>query len=424
MSLRIAHFVQRYPPALGGSEAYFARLSRYLASRGDRVTVFTTCADALESFWLAGRASFPPGIGQLDGVEVRRYPLNFRFRCRRWLLKPLSLIPHRGWQCLTMSCNPISWSLWREAGRLGGGFDVVHATALPYAFPILCARRLARRLGVPLLVTPFLHLGDPRDPRDATRRAYTAPALMALVRSADIVFAQTPSEADVLAAHGVPPARIVLQGMGVDDSCTDGDRWGVRQSWKVDPEEVIIGHLANNSVEKGTVDLLRAAAILWQRGYRFRVILAGPEMPNFQRFWRDFAWASQVVRLGRLTEEEKRDFFAGIDVFALPSQSDSFGLVLLEAWSNGVPNVAYRAGGIADVVRHGQDGLLARCGDVEGLADLLQRVVDHAGLRQCLGQAGQVRIASEFQWSDKLKLVRDVYLDCSKARAKVQATSL
>src|SRR5579884_911918 len=49
--MRVAHFVQRYPPALGGSEDYFARLSRYLAAAGDRVTVFTTTAVDLPAFW-------------------------------------------------------------------------------------------------------------------------------------------------------------------------------------------------------------------------------------------------------------------------------------------------------------------------------------------------------------------------------------
>ena len=74
--------------------------------------------------------------------------------------------------------------MWRrDAGRpWRSRFDVVHATAFPYAFPILCARRLERRLGVPFLLTPFLHLGDPANPRDATRRVYTSPALMALAR--------------------------------------------------------------------------------------------------------------------------------------------------------------------------------------------------------------------------------------------------
>ena len=75
-----------------------------------------------------------------------------------------------------------------------------------------------------------------------------------------------------------------------------------------------------------------------------------------------------MVRLGLLTDAQKRDFFAGLDVFALPSRSDSFGLVLPEAWANGAPVVGYRAGGVAWVIRHEQDGLLVKCGDVEGLA--------------------------------------------------------
>src|SRR5437588_1025559 len=86
--LRVAHFVQRYPPALGGSEAYFARLSRHLASVGDQVTVCTTAALDLEAFWSRRGRCLPAGATVLDGVEVRRYPL-LRWPGRRYLLKAL-----------------------------------------------------------------------------------------------------------------------------------------------------------------------------------------------------------------------------------------------------------------------------------------------------------------------------------------------
>src|SRR5580765_5634060 len=182
MAFRVAHFVQRYPPALGGSEAHFARLSRYSASCGDAVTVFTTTANALESFWSPRAATFSPGKNFVDGVTVRRFELSHRFRGRRWLLKPMSFVPHRSWQCLTVPCNPFAWEMWRAAGRQDHHFDVVHAAAFPYAFPILCARRLARRLGVPFLLTPFLHLGDLANSDDPTRRVYTSPAMISLAK--------------------------------------------------------------------------------------------------------------------------------------------------------------------------------------------------------------------------------------------------
>src|SRR5438876_10977481 len=87
--LRVAHFVQRYPPALGGSEAYFARLSRFLAAAGDPVTVWTSNALALEAFWSLRAPCLADGSTCEGGVEVRRYRL-WRFPGRRYLLKPLS----------------------------------------------------------------------------------------------------------------------------------------------------------------------------------------------------------------------------------------------------------------------------------------------------------------------------------------------
>jgi glycosyltransferase involved in cell wall biosynthesis len=268
---------------------------------------------------------------------------------------------------------------------------------------------MARRLGVPLVMTPFLHLGDLGDPSNRTRRAYTAPHFRYLLRAADRIFVQTAVEQSALQDLGISEERLHRLGMGVDaGECAGGDRWQAREAWGATPDEVVIGHLANLSEEKGTVDLLRAAAMAWQRSARFRVVLAGSEMPNFQRFWRDYPLAERVCRLGVLSAEEKRDFFAGIDGFALPSRSDSFGLVLLEAWANQLPNVAYRAGGVADVIRHEQDGLLVRCGDVEGLAGALERLLRSPQQRQRLGQSGWARLPIEFCWQEKLQLVQEV----------------
>jgi glycosyltransferase involved in cell wall biosynthesis len=296
----------------------------------------------------------------------------------------------------------------RDAGRYDGPLDAVHATAFPYSWPILCGLRLARRRGVPFLLTPFLHLGDPTDRSDRTRRRYTAQHLSWLLRQADRVFVQTRLEADAVRDLGVSTERVVLQGLGVDSAeCAGGDRAATRRSWGVNPDEVVVGHLANNSSEKGTVDLLKASKREWAAGHQFRLVLAGPEMPNFRAFWVGFGPKDRVTRLGVLTDAAKRDFFAGLDVFALPSRSDSFGLVLLEAWANGKPNLVFRAGGPAELVRDGGDGLQAACGDVAELAAKLGQLVANPELRKRLGEAGRQRIGTEFRWDDKLALVRD-----------------
>ncbi len=401
--MHLAHFVQRYPPALGGSEAYFARLGNYLAACGDSVRVWTTTAIDLEGFWRKGQRECPEST---EGQVLRFTPV--RFPARRYILKAASLIPIPVWQALTLPCNPICPGMWKSARQYAGPLDAVHATAFPYAFSIVCGLLLARRRSVPFLLTPFLHLGDPTNPRDPTRKQYTSRPFRWLLRQADRVFVQTPTERRMVLDLAVPEKRIILQGLGVDPTeCTGGNRDAARSRWCVSSHEAVIGHLANNSTEKGTVDLFKAAERLWKKGMEFRVVLAGPEMTNFRQFWETYGSNRRVTRLGVLTEEEKRDFFSGIDLFALPSKSDSFGLVLIEAWANGKPVVAYRAGGPADLVRDGIDGRLAPCGNVEALAECLIGLIQHSGSRAAMGAAGRDRVASEFRWEDKMKLVRD-----------------
>jgi glycosyltransferase involved in cell wall biosynthesis len=286
--------------------------------------------------------------------------------------------------------------------------DAVHAFAFPYSFPAVCGLRLARRLGVPFLLTPFLHLGDPANPADRTRPQYTTGPLAWLLQQADRIFVQTPSEEQAAVELGGSEQKVVLQGLGVDPSeCTNGERSTTRREWGAGPNDYVIGHLANLSVEKGSVDLLRA---LERLGPGIRVVLAGPEMSNFQQFWRGYARKDRVRCLGPLSDLQKHDFYAGIDAFCLPSRSDSFGLVLLEAWANAKPVVCYQAGGPADLVRDGRDGFLVPCGDIPALADRLAFLAQHPYRSARMGRGGRDRL-NAFDWSEKLTIVRDVLVE-------------
>jgi len=395
--MHLLHVIHRYPPALGGSEAYTARLGDYLADHGDKVTVYTSTANDLAAMWRLGPAEFASGR-KPGNPEVHRFaPL--RFPGRRYVAKALSLfgsVNHRGrW----MPCNPLLNSLRHHPGP--DQLDAVHGFAFPYANPLFAGLAIARRRKVPFFLTPFLHWGDPSNPGDRTRRQYTKKPLVALLHAADRVFVQTAGEAELTRTLGVPDSRIVLQGLGVDASeCTQGDRHLLRHQLDIPEQAVVVGHLANLSAEKGTNDLVEAFAGLPEDVV---LLLAGPRMANFKRPQR----RRNIVDLGPLSALEKRHFFAGIDVFALPSRTDSFGLVLLEAWANGVPNVAYRAGGPGELIRHESDGLLVPCGDMTVLHAVLQLLVADPMLRRAYGTAGRMRIAAEFTWPEKLALVRD-----------------
>jgi glycosyltransferase involved in cell wall biosynthesis len=385
------------------------------------VTVFTTTALDLP-FWSRKGAHTAAGWSEERGVRIHRSDARPIFG-QRLLLKLLSLLPLRGWQAWTRTSNPLAWEMKKLADTTPERFDVVHATAFPYLWPILCARRLARRLHVPFLLTPFVHTGDPEDPHDPVRAAFLHPTLVGLARTADRVFVQTENEWWALANASLSPERLVQQGMGVDlTECTGGDGDAARREWGVGEDAVVVGHLANKSREKGTVDLLEAATRAWAKGAEFVLVLAGPEMPNFHSAWPRFRHEQRIRLLGVLDERQKRNFFAALDVFALPSRVESFGLVLLEAWANGVANVAYRAGGVADVIRDGQDGELVRCGDLDGLARSLSRLEADRDRRRQYGAAGRERVRSEFRWQDKARIVEEVYEEVTGRRAPADFT--
>jgi glycosyltransferase involved in cell wall biosynthesis len=170
----------------------------------------------------------------------------------------------------------------------------------------------------------------------------------------------------------------------------------------------VVGHLANKSWDKGTVDLLDAADELWDKGASFVLVLAGPEMRSFTRRWTRARFPERVVNLGKLTDEERLDFFAAIDVFALPSCVESFGLGPLEAALNGAAVVAYDHGGPSQIFRHQESALLAPVGDIEALTRSIELLTTSASDRVRLGEAA-CRVASGYSWRRALDLALAEY---------------
>ena len=408
--MRIAQFIHRQPPARGGAEAWIARLGRGLAARGDDVTVWTTTAIDLEAMWRRGYRELAIEERIEEGVRVRRYPLTMRFPGRKFLLKAATFFPDPFVQLRHIPSSPQSRLMWKAARYSAEQADVVHACAFPYGGILAPAWKLARRLGVPLVVTPFLHLGNPDDPRDRLRRAYTIGPLRWLLRQANHVLVQTASEHQAVLDLGVPAERVTIQGLGVAvNECAGGDRVAARNKWKIPHSAFVVGHLGNQSVEKGSADLLRVFHQISPGRPEMHLLLAGSRMPNFLEVERSLPAHPNVRQLGPIEEYEKRDFYAACDVFCLPSRSDSFGLVFLEAWANKLPVIGYRAGGVANLIRHREDGLLIECGNLDLLGGGLIELARRPERRARMGENGHARIAAEFGWEQKIDLVRGIF---------------
>ena len=392
----IVHVCPRYFPAHGGVELFFRKLSEELVRQGQTVSVWTTDAPTVEAFTSPPEHRLPSN-DTINGVVVRRFQVRY-LPAQRYLRTAAHLLPFgTRWKCDTLRWTPWIPSLTNEATR-SPRVDLVHAAGLPYSSLLFAGVRLAERSDAALVLSPFTHVAPPGPAGARMSRAYLSPLNLRLLSRADRVFVQTNFERSTLASAGIAASRLVLVGLGVDAAeCTGGDRRRFREAHHLSDDQVVVGHLANKSWDKGTVDLLDAAERAWSRGARFALVLAGTEMPSFTRRWETCRFREHVVNLGTLSDEARRDFYSAIDIFALPSYVESFGISPLEAALNHAAVIAYDHGGPGQIFKDGDSARLIPVGDIEQLAEGLSALTCEEAERKRLAVAG-ADVARTHSW--------------------------
>jgi glycosyltransferase involved in cell wall biosynthesis len=413
--MKIAWFTHRYFPCLGGSENYGREMVRRFVNRGETVDVMTT--NALDLWYFTDprkQAINGPLQSVVDGARVIRFPVR-HFPGQRYVGRLLSYLPHWPTRCRHDSFMPWVPGL----GRVRGDYDAVFGVGFPYTGFSYAAWQTARASGAALVLTPFLHLATPGDP---VHRTYTRPHQARLLRGADRVIVQTELESATIRGWGVPRHRILKLGMAVQhEQVTGGDRRGYRARVGIAPGRTVIGQLGANDPNKGTTHLIEAVASLNRQrpaSDPIHLLLAGPQSPSFMAFRAALPGGEQhwLTVLGPIPDPDRAGFLAALDVYAMPSRTDSFGIVFLEAWANALPVVAAASGGVVEVVEHGRTGLLVPFGDVAALADTLRRLVEDPALAARLGQAGASHVARGFSWDDRFTTLAACVDHCLEER--------
>lgn len=288
-------------------------------------------------------------------------------------------------------------ALWHLAGIVRAGrFDVVHThTSKAGAIGRLAAwpGRLAGPGGAAIVHSPHGHIFDPQAKIPGVHghplrmRLFYAVERLASLATDRIVTLTELERQELIALAIARPSRCVAIHDAVDPGrvrdlaaahATTRAAFGMAEGA---PLVVTVGRLA---MEKGHAFLLDALAGL--DGVQLLVVGDGPERSALETRARSLGLDRRVRFLG--VREDALSVLSLADACALPSLYEGFGIVVLEAMALGVPVVASRAGGLPEVIRDGETGLLVPPADPAALAAALRSVLlDRAQSRRIADKA-------------------------------------
>ena len=339
--MNILHVTPFYSCERGG-ERHVKEVSEHLAAGGHRVTVLTTNVES-ERDLLRGEKGVLPKSEIINGVHVMRISAtskilsNVLSGCERVKggYRSLSLLFTSGG--LEM--------LHARPGNLGFLYSILRSDADIVAswnwyFPPAYYAHLARRLrGFRLVGIPFFHTAE---------RWSQNPVYDDIVTTCDGFIVNTEHERRFILKRMPTATRIAVVGPGTNpalfnmrDSLNFRKRYGLGDA-------PLIGFVGSLGIQKGADTLLEAMPLVWRWNGNVRLVLAGYESSNFSKIEqlihglsRDYQ--SRILILSNFPESEKPNLYEAIDIFALPSTSESFGIAYLEAWictvfSEGAPS--------------------------------------------------------------------------------------
>ncbi len=349
-------YIKKY--AHGGTEIAAYNLAINMANRGNMVDVFTTSIDSRSS--------------------VEMYP-NMKVHRHGTSLKIASANPS-----IKLIYNPLNYDM-----------DIVHAHS-PIPYSDLPALIYIKRKKLPFILTyqfdgietggSFL--------RNAGVTIYNKLFIHRVLKAADVIIATTKSyaeESPFLRGY-LDKIVVIPNGINIDEVTTKLSKHESRERLKLQDDINIILFFGSLVEYKGPDILIKAFKLVKKEFPSVKLIFAGRGhmVSRLKAMAKQMDLADDIIFAGFVEDENKPLYYKAADIFCLPSttMAESFGIVNLEAMAAGLPVVSSNLGGIPDVVKHGENGLLAEPYDVEMVAENLLKLLKDDEMRKEMGNAG------------------------------------
>lgn len=383
-AVKILHVVASYLPAVryGGTIVSVHGLCKSLAARGHDVHVFTTSVD--------GPGDSPVRHGEavnLEGVSVWYFPSR--------VLRRLYWSPPLG----------------RALATRVNGFDVVH-THGAFLWPLWAAARAAHRAGVPYVLSPRGMLEKALIDRNSRifKTAWISLIEKQSMSQAAAVHVTSAREAAELVALGFDLPPIVEVPNGVDLATEDAGAGPIDSAIKAIVEGApYVLFLGRISWKKGLDRLIRAIPYM---SSDLNVVMAGNDeeglRPALQAQADQLKVGRRVVFTGAVDAQQKRALLAHARLLVLPSYSENFGNVVVEAMAAGCAVVVTPEVGIAPAVEDAGAGWVVD-GDPQTLGKRVAELSANVALQKAMGERGRAMAQREFSWSRVAERMESAY---------------
>ena len=369
-TVKLLHVVSSYLPAVryGGTIVSVHGLAAALVARGHDVHVYTTSVDG------EGDSNVPHNVPvDLDGVKV----WYFRSRHARRLYR--------------------SPDLRAALAATVAGFDVVHTHAI-FLWPLWVAARAAERAGVPYVVSPRGMLERELVSRKSTllKGLWLALVERHTLERAAAIHVTSAREANEASGFGfrLPPMHEIPNGVELGPPLREPVSPMVAAIAGGAPFVLFLGRL---NWKKGIDRLMNAVA----RVPDVTLVVAGNDEESYRSVLEGMAArlgvASRVIFTGAVHGADKAALLERAQLLVLPSYSENFGNVVVEAMAAGCPVIVTPEVGVAAAVRESESGWVVE-GDAVSLGRAIAGLMASPGLRHEMGARGRAYAAARFSW--------------------------
>jgi glycosyltransferase involved in cell wall biosynthesis len=408
MSVKILHVIQRYHPAVGGSETWCKEICGYLSENSFDITVLTLKAYYEEECWgVFNRNGFSPGLkkrGFDNNIRIIRCGIRRFDRFISKIFAPIGKIFN------FYAYGPHSIELYLRMIKYVRAGDIVHFHSMPYTYNFI-GFFVTRLFGKKAVITPHFHIGDSQ---------FEKKSAFWLLDKFDKVIAVTEYEKDYLTKRGITRDRITVIPNAICPEKYSIDlpnnyRPAIFKRYNIPHDAKIIVFIGRKMEYKGISILIDAIALI-RKKIPVKLFLIGPGTSWFDNYYASISAniKEDIVDFGVASHETKVRLLRLSDILVLPSRFEAFGIVLLEAWACGLPVLASDIGPLRSVIKDA--GMVFKYGDAYDLRKKALLLLEDSRLSAEMAKKGLQSIFQNYLSQKTGRAAADIYISLAKTR--------